>query len=70
MDLNDIAYVTNGAVFEIGIKTVENIDRVYEAQLLNSMKATGLQIGLLVDSKHQKADIKRMALNLPERHDG
>ena len=51
------------------IKTVENIDRVHEAQLFNYMKATGIQVGLLVNFKHPKADIKKMVLNLPEGHD-
>lgn len=53
----------------VEIKTVENIDRVHEAQLFNYMKATGIQVGLLVNFKHPKADIKKMVLNLPEGHD-
>jgi GxxExxY protein len=53
----------------VEIKTVENIDRIHEAQLLNYMKATGIQVGLLVNFKHPKADIKRMVLNLCEEHD-
>lgn len=52
----------------VEIKTVENLDKVHEAQLLNYLKATGLQIGLLVNFKHPKAEIKRMVLNLPECH--
>ena len=39
---------------------------MHEAQLLNYLKATGLQIGLLVNFKHPKAEIKRMVFNLPE----
>ncbi|MBW2605376.1 MAG: GxxExxY protein [Deltaproteobacteria bacterium] len=53
----------------VEIKTVENLDKMHEAQLLNYLKATGLQIGLLVNFKHPKAEIKRMVLNLPEYHD-
>ena len=52
----------------IEIKTVENLDKAHEAQLLNYLKATGLQIGILVNFKHPKAEIKRMVLNLPECH--
>ena len=52
------------------LKTVENLDRVHEAQLLNYLKATGLHVGLLVNFQHKKADIKRMVLDLPEGHDG
>ncbi|MGB2688885.1 MAG: GxxExxY protein [Desulfobacterales bacterium] len=52
----------------VEIKTVENLDKMHEAQLLNYLKATGLQIGLLVNFKHPKAETKRMVLNLPECH--
>ncbi len=50
----------------IELKTVEKIDKVHEAQLLNYLKATGIKIGILVNFKHRKAEIKRMVLNLPE----
>jgi len=52
----------------VELKTVEKIDRIHEAQLLNYLKATGIQVGLLVNFKHPKAEIKRMVLNLPEGH--
>jgi len=48
------------------LKTVEKITKIHEAQLLNYLKATGLQVGLLVNFKHSKAEIKRIVLNLPE----
>jgi GxxExxY protein len=50
----------------VELKTAEKIDKMHEAQLLNYLKATGIQIGLLVNFKHSKADIKRMVLDLPE----
>ena len=53
----------------IELKTVKTIDKVHEAQLLNYLKATGLKVGLIVNFKHPKAEIKRMVLNLPEGHD-
>ncbi len=52
----------------VELKTVERLDRTHEAQLLNYLKATGIQVGLLVNFKHQKADIKRMVLELSEKH--
>jgi GxxExxY protein len=61
-------FVENEVIVEL--KTVENLDRAHEAQLLNYLKATGLHVGLLVNFKHKKADIKRMVLDLPEGHDG
>ena len=53
----------------IELKAVEGLQNVHEAQLLNYLKATGIRIGLLVNFKHPKAEIKRMVLNLPEGHD-
>ncbi len=53
----------------VELKTVENLDRAHEAQLLNYLKATGLHVELLVNFKHKKADIKRMVLDLPEGHE-
>ena len=46
----------------IELKTVERLDKAHEAQLINYLKATGVTIGLLVNFKHQKAEIKRMVL--------
>jgi GxxExxY protein len=43
---------------------------MHEAQLLNYLKATKTQIGLLVNFKHSKAEIKRMVLELPESDAG
>jgi len=53
----------------VELKTVEKIEKIHEAQLLNYLKATGLQVGLLVNFKHSKAGIKRFVLDLPEGHD-
>jgi GxxExxY protein len=53
----------------VELKTVENLDRAHKAQLLNYLKATGLHVGLLVNFRHKKADIKRMVLDLPEEQE-
>ena len=53
----------------IELKTVEQLDRAHEAQILNYLKATGLTVGLLINFKQEKADIKRLVLNLSEGHD-
>jgi GxxExxY protein len=50
----------------IELKTVDKIERIHEAQLLNYLKATGIKVGLLVNFKSTKADIKRFVLDLPE----
>jgi hypothetical protein len=104
MDINDITYKINGAIFEVNkilgpgflekvyenalllelknrgleadkqvpikviieLKTVVNLDNNHEAQLLNYLKATGIKVGILVNFKQTRAEIKRMVLNLPE----
>lgn len=48
------------------LKAVENLSKFHEAQILNYLKATRIQIGLLVNFKHPKAEIKRMVLGLEE----
>ena len=50
----------------IELKTVERLEKIHEAQLLNYLKATGLNVGLLVNFKSPKVEIKRFVLNLTE----
>ncbi len=50
----------------VELKTVEKLEKIHEAQLLNYLKGTGIQVGILVNMKYPKAEIKRMVLNLPE----
>ena len=50
----------------IELKTVDKIEGIHEAQLLNYLKATGIKVGLVVNFKNSKAEIKRFVLNLPE----
>ena len=50
------------------LKTVDRLDKIHEAQLMNYLKATGIQVGLLINFKHQKAEIKRIVFTLPEGH--
>ena len=53
----------------VELKTVEKIEKIHEAQILNYLKATGKRVGLLVNFKYPKADIKRLVLDMPEGHD-
>ena len=48
------------------LKAIENLSKLHEAQLLNYLKATEIKVGLLVNFKHPKAEIKRMVLGLKE----
>jgi GxxExxY protein len=56
--------VENQVIIEL--KTAVNLDNNHEAQLLNYLKATGIKVGILVNFKQTRAEIKRMVLNLPE----
>ena len=53
----------------VELKSVESLDKIHEAQLLNYLKATGIHIGLLVNFKNPKVEIKRMVFDLPEGND-
>ena len=59
--------VVEGQVI-LELKAVEQLQKIHEAQLLNYLKATGFKVGLLVNFKHPKADVKRLVLDLPEGH--
>jgi GxxExxY protein len=48
------------------LKSVEEMPKIYEAQLINYLKATGIKIGLLINFKHPKAEIRRFVLDFPE----
>ena len=59
--------VENKVIIEI--KTVEKLAPIHKAQLLNYLKATGLNIGFLVNFKSKKAEIDRVVFNLSEEPD-
>jgi len=44
------------------LKAVEQLQKIYEAQILNYLKATGYKIGLLINFTHPKAEIKRFVV--------
>ena len=46
----------------IELKVVERLQKVHEAQLLNYLKATGFKLGLLINFKYPKAEIKRFVM--------
>ena len=51
------------------LETVDRLEKIHEAQLLNYLRATGIKIGILVNFKHIRAEIKRMVLDLAENRD-
>ena len=57
--------VENQVIIEL--KTVVNLDNNHDSQLLNYLKETGIKLGILVNIKQTRAEIKRMFLNLPEQ---
>ena len=53
--------IINGSVI-LELKAQQSILAAYEAQLLNYLNATGMQLGLLVNFAFPKATIKRIVL--------
>jgi GxxExxY protein len=43
----------------IELKAIEKLQKIHEAQMLNYLKATKFEIGLLINFTHPKAQIKR-----------
>ena len=56
--------VVEGQVI-LELKAAEQLQKIHKAQLLNYLQATGFKVGLLVNFKHPKADVKRLVLDLP-----
>jgi GxxExxY protein len=46
----------------IELKSIDALQKVHEAQLLNYLKATDYKLGLLVNFRHPKAEIKRFIM--------
>lgn len=44
------------------LKSVENLSKYHEAQLLNYLKATGYQLGLLINFAKPRVEYKRLVL--------
>jgi len=44
----------------VELKTVKSVENIHQAQLLNYLKATGAQLGLIINFYNPKVEIKRM----------
>ena len=53
-------FVEDEVILEL--KSVQSLEKVHEAQLLNYLKASGKKVGLLINFTHPKAVIKRFIL--------
>jgi hypothetical protein len=49
----------------IELKAVECLHKVHEVQLVNYLKATGIEVGLLINFGPDKIEVRRRALVLP-----
>ena len=47
----------------VDLKTVENITDEHRGQILNYLKITGLEVGLLLNFKHPKLEWERLVLS-------
>ena len=50
----------------VELKTVKALDEIHLAQCLNYLRATGLQLCLLINFYHPKAQIKRVVYRMPD----
>jgi GxxExxY protein len=50
----------------VELKTADRLEKIHEAQIMNYLKATSMPVGLLVNFKHPKAEIKRIISTMPE----
>jgi len=53
--------VVNDSVL-LEVKAVKEMNKIFQAQLLNYLKATGLRVGLILNFGTTKLGIKRMVL--------
>ncbi|MFB0508942.1 MAG: GxxExxY protein [bacterium] len=47
----------------VEVKACERIEKIHEAQLLNYLKATGIEVGLILNFAKTKLEYKRLALS-------
>jgi GxxExxY protein len=46
----------------VELKSIEKLQKIHEAQILNYLYATGIKVGLLVNFCYPKAEIKRFVV--------
>ena len=46
------------------LKSIENLSKIHEVQLVNYLKAVNLEVGLLLNFGKEKLEFKRKALNI------
>ena len=64
LDCDYIADFVIDDVVILELKAVNEMNSVYEAQVINYLKATGLQIGLLINFGVRELQVKRLAANI------
>ena len=64
LDCDYIADVLIDNTLILELKAVSEINSVYESQVINYLKATGLQVGLLVNFGSEELQVRRLAANI------
>jgi GxxExxY protein len=49
----------------VELKAIESLHRIHEVQLMNYLKATGVEVGLLINFGNDRIEVRRKALQLP-----
>jgi GxxExxY protein len=52
----------------VELKVAKSYNPLDEAQLLNELKATGTEVGLLINFGAQKVEFRRLVLSTQHRH--
>ena len=58
-----------GAVVIVELKSVRALVQAHEVQLVNYLKATGIDVGLLINFGEQRVEVRRKMRMLPESAD-
>jgi GxxExxY protein len=48
----------------VELKSIENLNKIHEVQLVNYLKAVNMEVGLLLNFGKEKLEFKRKVLNL------
>ena len=56
-------FVVEGKII-LELKAVKDLEPIYESQVINYLKATGLKVGLLINFGQKSIQVKRLAANL------
>ena len=64
LDCDYIADFVIDNIIILELKAVSEINSTFESQVINYLKATGLQVGLLINFGREELQVRRLAANI------